>query len=118
MSTPHVHFRAVLPPDFTGDGGESFSQWARRFQVCCETSGMDKPQLAKVPRHASALPVEQPQSNVIQQTGQSDVEPLHDTATAEADCPTVPPQHIAPNSRPLGRRPVQLPARFRDYVVK
>ena len=48
VSTPQVHFRAVLPPDFTGDGNESFSQWARRFQVCCETSGMDKPQLAKV----------------------------------------------------------------------
>lgn len=48
VSTPHVQFRAVLPPDFTGDGSESFSQWARRFQVCCETSGMDKPQLAKV----------------------------------------------------------------------
>ncbi|GAA6098579.1 uncharacterized protein LOC106603732 [Tachysurus ichikawai] len=46
--TPQVHFRAVLPPDFTGDGNESFSQWARRFQVCCETSGMDKPQLANV----------------------------------------------------------------------
>ncbi len=48
VTNPQVHFRAVLPPDFTGDGNESFSQWARHFQVCCETSGMDKPQLAKV----------------------------------------------------------------------
>ncbi|KAL1256498.1 hypothetical protein QQF64_012043 [Cirrhinus molitorella] len=43
-TAPQVHFRAVLPPDFTGDGNESFSQWARRFQVCCET-----PDAIKVP---------------------------------------------------------------------
>jgi len=46
VTTPQVHFRAVLPSDFTGDGNGSFSQWARHFQVCCETSG--KPQPAKV----------------------------------------------------------------------
>ncbi len=48
VTNPQVHFRAVLPPDFTGDGNESFSQWARHFQVCCETLGMDKLQLAMV----------------------------------------------------------------------
>lgn len=48
VASPPVHFRAVLLPDFTGDDSDSFSQWAHCFQVCCETTGMDKSQLTPI----------------------------------------------------------------------
>lgn len=58
--------------------------------------------------------------SVTQNTGQFHVPQSDnmDTVTSKGGCPTaVAPQAVL-DSRPLGRRPVKLPAKFKDYVVK
>lgn len=38
-------FKTELPPCFTGENNESFSQWIRRFEVGCETATNMRPEL-------------------------------------------------------------------------
>lgn len=60
------------------------------------------------------LPSEQPQSNLTPQTGHFNVEPLNDIDIVSQQLG----HSVVMNSRPLGRRPVKPPARFKDFVVK
>lgn len=72
-----------------------------------------------VPSQSSArsLLLGQPPLNLTQNTGQFNVPQSGDTASLKVDHTAMAP-HAVLDSRPLGHRPVRLPARFKDYVVK
>ncbi len=68
---------------------------------------------------ARSLLLGQSPLNLTQNTGQFTVTQPDDmdNVSSKVDHPTM-ALHGVLNPRPLGRRPVKLPARFKDYVVK